>query len=155
MLRRACRHGVVDMTPVMCRNRHNPPTSYGDCLRACIATIMDLDAEHVPHFADMAARGDEARASARRWLGLRGFTVTGFAMPADPLESVMEWMGENNPDTTWMLFGSTARAGQPVGGDHVVVCQGGAVVHDPAWVPSSIKQVGSCGYWEIWVVSKL
>lgn len=139
------------MTPVMCRVKHNPPASYGDCLRACIASIMDLDAEHVPHFADLGARGDEARASARRWLGLRGFTITAFALDgSEPVQGVLQWMADNNPDTTWLLFGSTG----PVGGDHVVVCQGGSVVHDPAWVPSSIKQVGACGYWEIWVVSK-
>jgi hypothetical protein len=140
----------------MCRVKHDPPKSYGDCLRACIATIMDFDSEFVPHFADMCATGVEARASARRWLNQRGHTITAFALPADPLPSIMEWMGDNNPDTTWLLFGSTARPGQPeTGGDHVVVCQGGKVVHDPAWVPTSIKQVGSCGYWEIWVVSKL
>lgn len=139
------------MTPAMCRVKHNPPQSYGDCLRACIASVMDLDAEHVPHFADMCARGDEARASARRWLGLRGLTITAFALDGDEtVQGVLDWMAENNPDTTWLLFGSTGSDG----GDHVVVCRGGAVVHDPAWYPSSIKRVGSCGYWEIWVVSK-
>ena len=139
------------MTPVMCRTRHNPPKSYGDCLRACIASVMDLEPEHVPHFADMGATGEEARASARRWLGLRGLTITAFALDGtETVEGVLDWMGANNPDTTWMLFGSTGVSG----GDHVVVCQGGAVVHDPAWVPTSIKRVGSCGYWEIWVVSR-
>jgi hypothetical protein len=141
------------VTPVMCRNRHDPPQSYGDCLRACIASIMDLDPEHVPHFADLAATGTEARASARRWLGLRGLTITAFALDDQPLQDVLDWMGANNPDTTWMLFGSTT-SDTRAGGDHVVVCQGGAVVHDPAWVPTSIKRVGSCGYWEIWVVSR-
>lgn len=138
----------------MCRVKHDPPRSYGDCLRACIASIMDLDPEHVPHFADMAATGTEARASARRWLGLRGLTITAFALDgSESVQGVLDWMGENNPDTTWMLFGSTTRA-PAAPADHVVVCQGGKVVHDPAWVPTSIKRVGSCGYWEIWVVSK-
>jgi len=144
------------VTPVVCRTRHNPPKSYGDCLRACIASIMDLEPEHVPHFADMGATGEEARASARRWLGLRGLTITAFALDGgETVEGVLDWMGANNPDSTWLLFGSTARYGEPSsGGDHVVVCQGGSVVHDPAWVPTSIKRVGSCGYWEIWVVSR-
>ena len=144
------------MTPAMCRNRHDPPRSYGDCLRACIASMMDLDPEHVPHFADGGRDGVEARRLAREWLGLRGLTVTAFALDGDEsVEGVLDWMGENNPDTTWMLFGSTARYGEPSsGGDHVVVCQGSKVVHDPAWVPTSIKRVGSCGYWEIWVVSR-
>lgn len=144
------------MTPAMCRIKHDPPKSYGDCLRACIATIMDFDTDFVPHFADMAATGDEMRASARRWLNTRGFTVTAFALDGgEGVDGVLQWMADNNPDTTWMLFGSTAQADAPSsGGDHVVVCQGGKVVHDPAWYPSSIKTVGSCGYWEIWVVSR-
>lgn len=89
-------------------------------------------------------------------MGLRGLTITAFALDGgETVEGVLDWMGANNPDTTWMLFGSTARIGTPLsGGDHVVVCQGGSVVHDPAWVPSSIKRVGTCGYWEIWVVSR-
>ena len=144
------------MTPVMCRSPHRPPSSYGDCLRACIATVMDIDWQDVPHFADAGVSGAQSRAAARQWLNGHRLTVTAFAMPDEPLDAVLHWMETENPDTTWLLFGSTARPGSPdSGGDHVVVCQGGEVVHDPAWIPTSIKQVGSCGYWEIWVVSKL
>lgn len=144
------------MTPEMCRVRHEPPRSYGDCLRACIATVMDLPSEAVPHFADGGVSGVEARSACRAWLNGHGLTVSAFGMPDEPLASVLEWMGTENPDTTWLLFGSTAHPDRPgSGGDHVVVCQGGVVVHDPAWIPTSIKQVGSCGYWEIWVVSRL
>lgn len=145
------------MTPVMCRVKHDPPRSYGDCLRACIATVLDLDAEQVPHFADMGATGVEAVASARRWLADRGLTIAAFAFPgSETLSDVLEYMGEMNPGVTWLLFGSTARPGEPcTGGDHVNVCQGGAVVHDPAWVPSSIKSPTSEGVWQIWVVSRL
>jgi hypothetical protein len=117
---------------------------------------MNLDSELVPHFADNGVSGSQSRTAAREWLNRFGYTVTAFGVPDEPLEAVMHWMNAENPDTTWLLFGSTARPGQPqTGGDHVVVCKGGAVVHDPAWVPTSIKQVGSCGYWEIWVVSRL
>ena len=142
------------MRPVMCRNRHEPPKSYGDCLRACIASIMDLHPEHVPHFADGGRDGAEVRRLAREWLSHPWrLTITAFALDDQPLQDVMDWMGANNPDTTWLLFGSTTRA-PAANADHVVVCQGGAVVHDPAWVPTSIKRVGTCGYWEIWVVSR-
>jgi len=145
------------MQPVMCRVKHEPPRSYGDCLRACVATIMDLDAEDVPHFADLGATADEAIASARRWLGDRGLTVACFAFPGDlALSEVLEYMGQTNPTVTWLLFGST---GHPdmigSGGDHVNVCQGGKIVHDPAWVPTSIKSPTSAGVWQVWVVSRV
>lgn len=143
---------MVSVTPVNCRVKHDPPRTYGDCLRCCIATVMDLDAERVPHFADMGATAQEALASARRWLGERRLTIAGFAFPGDEsLDALMAWMGEMNPTVTWLLFGNTG----PQGGDHVVVCQGGAVVHDPAWVKSSIKQPGSGGQWEIWLICRV
>lgn len=147
------------MTPAMCRTAHEPPTSYGDCLRACIATVMDLDTEQVPHFADMAATGQEALASARRWLASRGFTVACFALPgSEPLADVLVYMEEMNPTVTWLLFGSTAPLGTPPTNLHVSVCQGGRVVHDPSWVPTSIKQPyteGGESIWQIWVVSRV
>lgn len=140
----------------MCRVKHQPPDSYGDCLRACVATVLDLDAEQVPHFADCGASADEALAHARRWLGERGLTVACFAFPgSEPLSDVMEYMGAMNNGVTWLLFGSTAKRGASDGGDHVNVCRGGVVAHDPAWVPTSIKTPTSAGIWQIWVICRV
>lgn len=139
------------MTPAMCRVKHDPPRSYGDCLRACVATVMDVGPETMPHFADMAATADEALASARRWLGEYGWTVACFAFPgSESLDDLLAYMGEINSTVTWLLFGSTG----PDGGDHVNVCQGGKIVHDPAWSPTSIKSPTSAGIWQIWVIAR-
>ena len=46
------------MTPTHCITKHNPPHSYGDCLRACVATILDFDALDVPNFADAGVDAD-------------------------------------------------------------------------------------------------
>lgn len=145
------------MQPATCRIRHEPPLKYGDCLRACIATVMDRDTEQVPHFADLGASGEEALAHARRWLGRRNLTIATFAFPGDmPLSDVLDWMGQANPTVTWLLFGSTAHPDMlHGGGDHVVVCQGGEIVHDPAWVRSSIKSATSAGIWQIWVIARV
>ena len=126
------------MTPTMCRVKHDPPRSYGDCLRGLTITALGL-----------AGPPDEQEHTCSSCGAKSVITVD----EGNTLEGVLDWMGKQNPDTTWMLFGSTAPEGRS-GEDHVVVCQGGSVVHDPAWVPSSIKGVGSCGYWEVWVVSK-
>jgi len=145
------------MTPVMCRTKHQPPTSYGDCLRACVATVVDMDGDNVPHFADNGATGDEALDRARDWLVPRGLTVACFAFPgAIALPDLLEYMETMNPTVTWLLFGSTALGpGKGAGGDHVNVCQGGKVVHDPAWIPTSIKSPTSDGIWQVWVVSRV
>lgn len=162
------------MTPAMCRTKHNPPHSYGDCLRACIATILDLDTDFVPHFADKGVDATETLVHVRRWLGQRGLTVATLAMPGKPgpkekcpscstvfrsegydVHEVLEWMGQMNPGVTWLLFGDTGTTGD---GLHVNVCQGGSVVHDPAWIPSSIKhpfvQDGEA-VWQIWLVVRV
>lgn len=147
------------MTPVTCAVTHAPPSSYGDCLRACIATIMDLPAEDVPHFADKGASAAEALAHARQWLGEQGLTIATFALPgSEPLSDVLEWMGHMNPTVTWLLFGSTTHPDVLEAASlHVNVCQGGKVVHDPAWVPTSIKspyREGGESVWQIWVVCR-
>lgn len=139
------------MTPAMCQSPHRPPESYGDCLRACIATVMDTPTEQTPHFADNGASAEEALAHVRRWLEPQGLTIATFAMGGDLSASdVMEWMGAMNPTVTWLLFGQ-----QRSGGDHVVVCQGGKMVHNPAWVPASIVAPTTAGIWQIWVVSRV
>ena len=144
------------MTPAMCRTKHNPPHSFGDCLRACIATILDLDTDFVPHFADKGVDATETLAHVRRWLGERGLTIAHFGFPGSmPLSDVMDFMGQMNPGVTWLLFGDTGTTGD---GLHVNVCQGGSVVHDPAWIPSSIKhpfvQDGEA-VWQIWLVVRV
>lgn len=143
------------MTPAMCQTKHEPPSSYGDCLRACIATIMDLPPEQVPHFADKGATAQEALAHARQWLGEQGLTIATFGLPgSEPLSDVLEYMGSVNSTVTWLLFGSTDLEAVSL---HVNVCHGGQVVHDPAWVPTSIKspyREGDESVWQIWVVSK-
>lgn len=148
------------MTPVSCTTTHRPPSSYGDCLRACIATVMDMPPEQVPHFADLGATGQEALASARRWLAGHGLTIATFALPgSEPLSEVMDFMEQTNPTVTWLLFGSTTHPDVLEAASlHVNVCQGGRVVHDPAWVPNSIKspyRERGESVWQIWVIARV
>lgn len=37
------------MKPVFCEVSHQPPFSYGDCLRCCIASILEVTTESIPH----------------------------------------------------------------------------------------------------------
>ena len=144
------------MTPQTCTTTHNPPHSYGDCLRACIATVLDMEIEYVPHFADKGVTGLETLTHVRKWLGERGWTMATFGMPGDQdVADVLEYMSQANPTVTWLLFGSTSVDQRDL---HVNVCQGGKVVHDPAWVPSSIKAPyveDGVAIWQIWLVTRL
>lgn len=139
------------MQPTHCRVPHDPPHSYGDCLRACIATIMDREPRCVPHFADNGVSGDEAMAAMRSWLITLGYAPFLAAWPGDiPLADLLDMMRILNPGSTYVLFGGTVG-----GADHCVVCQGGQVVHNPAWYGATVVGPLSNGTWQVLVVGRV
>lgn len=138
------------MREVFCRVKHDPPRTYGDCVRACVATILDLDAEDVPHFYHDNPTGEVGMERMREWLAGRGLAPFVTGLPPDPLSEILEHMGEFNPGVPYMLYGSTAD-----GGDHVVVGIGGKIVHNPAWYGCSITGPSSAGHWQVVVLCRL
>lgn len=138
------------MTPAHCRvSTRTSDGSYGDCVRACIATILDLSPDDVPHFYH-DGDGEAGMQRARDWLGERGQSlfVTVYSGEAD-LEAVLSLVGRQNPGATYMLFGATAE-----GENHCVVCQGDAVVWNPAWFGSAIVQpLTDNGFWGVGVIA--
>lgn len=138
------------MTPVTCRVSHKPPEQYGDCLRACIASIMDRDAETVPNFADGGVDAITAWQLVRSWLAPQGLSVFITNYPPEPLDDLLAMMQESNPDCHYILFGNTAE-----GMAHCVVGKGGKIVHNPAWVGCSIVGPLSEGAWSVWVIARV
>lgn len=137
------------MTPVHCLVKHNPDAgTFGDCVRACIASLLDMRAEDVPHFYEDDCDGETGIKRIYRFLsplGLSPFFV--YFNGSDPLETVLQHMAVANPDAHYMLYGNSGF------GDHVVVCQGGKIVHDPAWVADGIEGPNSNGFWSIMVLA--
>ena len=134
-----------------CLVRHDPANgTYGDCLRACVASIMDMDSQHVPHFADAGADATVAM----RWMGewLRTYECAPFivAYPGDiSLAELLDMHRTINPDSVYILFGGTG------GGDHCVVCRGGQVIHNPAWIGSRIIGPLSNDTWQVLIVGRV
>lgn len=116
------------MTPVICQVKHDPPNSYGDCVRACIASLFDLDPPKVPHFAHDGCDFNTMIQRIREWLK-GGLFLTYFPASAQ-LSEIREHMAINNPGVYYMLFSE----------NHVVICKGGKIVHDPAWYKTSLVQ---------------
>ena len=137
------------MTPQHSIVKHDPPHSYGDCLRACIASVMDQPIEQVPHFAAHGATGDEAMVKVRQHLvPMAPFIV---AWPGDiALGDLHEMQRVHTPHRSYILFGGTHN-----GGDHCVVCQGGEIVHNPAWYGCNIVGPLSNGTWQVLVVGRV
>lgn len=137
------------MKPVHCIIKHDPENgTYGDCVRACVASVLELPAMEVPHFYEDNCDGETGYARIREWLAGRNlapFFV--YFNGSDPLETVLEHMTVANPEAHYILYGNSGE------GDHVVVCQGGKVVHDPAWIADGIAGPNSNGFWVVMVIA--
>lgn len=126
------------MRPRFCEVPHNPPFSYGDCIRACIATMIDRD--DVPHvFDDGNARA--AWGCMRSYLALHGKFIALFAIDHSHAELMS---GENN-GVPYLLLGGTET------GDHAVVCLNGEVIHNPD-VNSVITKPHSQGFYVVGII---
>lgn len=140
------------MKPQMMLCKHDPENgSWGDCHRASIASLLELDAADVPHFyhgcdVEGGKTGDQAHAEVNAWLLdnhlLREVNIV---YPGEiALDDVLQTISNLNPGLHFLL-GGTSRSG--VG--HTVVCSGGAIVHDPSPKASGIVGPMSDGFW--WV----
>ena len=139
------------MTPEICTVKHDPANgTYGDCVRACVASILDLDSEAVPHFYHDDADGAIIQRRMIDFLAPIGLAPFVIHYPgALNRDELFALLGEVNPAGHYMLFGSF-----PQGGDHVIVCKGGEVVHDPAWAHAPLINPGSNGYWTVMVLAR-
>lgn len=137
------------MIPANCLVPHKPDEGkYGDCLRACIATMLSLDSEDVPHFYHDGCDGDTGHARMVEYLASQGLVVVVLSGgESGTRDEIVTQFGTANPNAPYMLFG-----GMPGGGDHVVVCKGGAVFHDPAWIKVMMSGPTSQGVWLIMVL---
>lgn len=96
----------------------------GDCVRACVASILELKVEDVPHFLlDDDGEIDEDGATGRlvNWLALRN----------KRLRHVWVWPGFHKclrPICYCMGAGKSPRG---ITAGHMVVYQGGVLAHDP------------------------
>lgn len=132
------------MTPVVCQVKHDPENgSYGDCLRACIASMLDLKAEDVPHFMRDNPPDETLTKRVREFLapmGL-GLFLTAYDSSYD-LQDVLRVMQNNNPGIHYFLIHDNGQ------GDHMVVCKDDKVVHNPAWCATGIYKPSSAqGVW--------
>jgi hypothetical protein len=138
------------MIPVVCRVKHDPENGkWGDCVRACVATVMELDAEKVPHFFEDGCDAITGNDRMRNWLA--GYRLAPFWAHYDgslSRDELLETVGENSPGVPMILYGSTGE------GDHVVVCQDGKIFHNPAWYGGSLIGPASHGHWTILVIAR-
>ncbi len=132
------------MNPRICTVKSEPPHTHSDCVRACIASLIDRD--DVPHvFHDYGKRPvEDAWAELREYLAQHKKVLAIF-----PVDNHAEFMSQNNNGVTYMLFCGTGR------GDHAVICRNGEVVHDPAWYRAQITGPHSMGFYIVGIIGDL
>lgn len=120
----------------------------GDCMRACIASLLDIEPGLVPHFAHDEPDGDTLWQRVREWLAPQGLAVWLMAYPGSAtLGDVLTSVGHINPNTFYMIGGWGGY------GDHIVIAINDHIVHDPARGGGGLIRAGSNGYWLIAALS--
>ncbi len=113
--------------------KHDPANGfYGDCFRVCIASLLGYENPlDVPHFFEGGDKCDPDWQWERvqEWLK-KNHSLTHVSVPWDldkgiSVDDVLELLGEKYPDVVYMLLGRSPRE------NHVVICRGGTVLHDP------------------------
>ena len=94
----------------------------GNCLGACIASILELPLEAIPDFNEMGMGKERVKnehapwfKEMRRWLGDRGVIVAAFT-DAGAAESCYINLSGQLPGKSW---------------GHATVCREGTLIHDP------------------------
>ena len=121
------------MIPVHSRTKHNPVEDvWGDCYKCCIASILELSYEAVPHFYKNGLNGDpkEVQDEIDKWFFERGIPkIVVHFLPHEDDEGpahVLNYMQNVNPNFYYVLNGQSCVSG--VG--HSVVCLGSEIVFD-------------------------
>ena len=104
------------------------PRHWGDCYRACLASILELPAAEVPHFIEVRRCAPEWRDDERDWLRARGLEAIVVTLKT-PLPEILGFFGAANPGVHYIVAG-IGHNGVP----HAVVACGNRIVHDPAGV---------------------
>ncbi len=86
----------------------------GNCLSACLASILELPLQMVPDFAAETDGDEEFLRAVNRWLGRKGLNYR--QVPLGPV-----------PPVGW----HTLEGVSPRGGQHAVVARDGVIRHDP------------------------
>ncbi len=127
--------------------KHDPDNDvWGDCFRTCIASLLDLDANIVPHFAhgcNTTEEWEKCYQQTDEWLKERGLYFVQIPLTGD-LETILEMMNNSNPTLNFLICGESKN-----GTNHNVVCRGGEIVCDPSLDDSGI--VGPTDEGVIWV----
>lgn len=126
--------------------KHNPSDGYvGDCFPTCIACLLNISRDDVPHFfEEWDGDIEQQMVNVGNWLKSKGVWLLKIPYGGSgDYKAAITAIGNANPDKEYLLSGSSRN-----GVNHVVICKNGKIIHDTstddAWI------VGPCDdgcYW--------
>lgn len=136
------------MKPVKASINHDPANgSYGDCFRAVMASILELDRDDVPHFFDGGVSAETGFQVLDEWLSRAGLTYVETAYPARDFFDAVDFVkvaSASYPGLFLIVGGSVTTSV-----NHVVIAKDGETVHDPAVNGSGLTGPTSLGYYTV------
>lgn len=126
--------------------KHDPANGQiGDCHRAVIASLLELPLHKVPHFFNYpVSEGNEKGLNdCSEFLKKYGLRHLELPFTAGSLKEAFLFVSTYTGDGYYTLT-----AGSKRGNNHIVICKGNNVVHDPTYgTPHGIVAAASDGYW--------
>lgn len=135
------------------RFMHKPEEGiYGDCFRTCLAILLSVDAEAVPHFM---GKGEFDALAYDNWLEEHNLHLIRIVFPGtESIESVMMSANIFGIGLPYILSGWSRTPS-----NHCVVCQGIEIVCDPSLTDAGIvgpmQNDGKEEWWIEWLVRPL
>ena len=133
--------------------KHDPDNGiFGDCYRTCLAYILGLDRDDVPHYIttmDKECWAKEIQPKYDTYLADRGWQELAIPVTEAPLDQILEWSKTRTPFAVRAML--TGRSN--TGCNHVVVINNGEVELDPSIDEAGI--IGPCDdgfYWVTWII---
>lgn len=120
------------MKPVATITKHNPETGLiGDCDRACLASLLELPSDSVPHFFDYPPEdgGDRGHAEKCKWLEAHGYTWADIPLQLETINDALSWAERYLPAS--LHYQVTAQSKN--GSGHAVIAKRGEIVWDPTY----------------------
>ena len=110
--------------------QHKPEIGqYGDCHRVCVAMVLGVPVDDVPHFYE--GGDDECRKLQQTriddFLKARGLCEVVIPFQGE-MSEVIAAMQHHSPNAAYILGGTS---GHPLGNGHSIVCAKGTIWHDP------------------------
>lgn len=114
------------MKHTYCKEIHDPENgTWGDCSRACLASLLNLKIDQVPHFAENYSSDEDCLKKESDWLRTQGYMpfVSYFS---GSLNDMLWTMSCINPGIYYMVTGNLENT------PHSVIALNDMIVFDPS-----------------------